>query len=109
PLLGLGPLHILSLPDARYRVAECRRLRLDGIDPIEARKAKRDGAMLEAARSITFDACAKTYIEAHETGWQNAKHRDQWRNTLKTYASPEFGALPVQAVDLGVVMKVLEP
>ncbi len=107
--MGLGPFHIISLSEARSRAAECRRLRLDGIDPIEARKAKRDGAMLEAAKAITFDACAKAYIEAHEAGWQNAKHRDQWRNTLKTYTSPEFGALPVQAVDLRVVMKVLEP
>ena len=45
----------------------------------------------------------------HEAGWRNAKHRDQWRNTIKTYASPEFGALPVQAADVSLVMKVLEP
>jgi integrase len=107
--MGLGPLHIISLSDARSRAAECRRLRLDGIDPIEARTAKRDDAKLEAAKSMTFDACAKAYIEAHEVGWQNAKHRDQWRNTLKTYTSPVFGAQPVQAVDLGLVMKALEP
>src|ERR1700730_3191904 len=107
--MALGPLHIISLSDARSRAAECRRLRLDGIDPIEARTAKRDDAKLEAAKSMTFDACAKVYIEAHEVGWQNAKHRDQWRNTLKTYTSPVFGAHPVQAVDLGLVMKVLEP
>jgi integrase len=107
--MGLGPLHIISLSDARSQAAECRRLRLDGIDPIEARTAKRDEAKLEAAKSMTFDACSKAYIEAHETGWQNAKHRDQWRDTLKTYASPELGALPVQAIDVGLVMKVLEP
>jgi integrase len=107
--MGLGPLHIISLSDARSRAAECRRLRLDGVDPIEARKAKRNEEKLEAAKSMTFDACAKAYVAAHEAGWQNAKHRDQWRNTLKTYCSPVFGNLPAQAVDVGLVMKALEP
>src|SRR5229473_1589199 len=107
--MGLGPFHIISLSEARSRAADCRRLRLDRIDPIEARKAKRDEAKLVAAKAVTFDACAKAYIEAHATGWQNAKHRDQWRNTLKTYASPVFGAQPVQAVDVELVMKALEP
>jgi integrase len=107
--MGLGPLHIISLSEARSRAAECRRLRLDGIDPIEARKGKRVEEKLEAAKSMTFDACAKAYIEAHEVGWQNAKHRDQWRNTLKSYASPVFGGLPIQAVDVGLIMTALEP
>lgn len=30
-------------------------------------------------------------------------------NTLETYASPVIGTLPVQAIDLTFVMKVLEP
>src|SRR3982750_4225165 len=46
--MGLGPLHAIALSEARLRAAECRRLRLDGIDPIEARKAKRQQAKLEA-------------------------------------------------------------
>src|SRR6266851_4948881 len=62
--MGLGPFHIISLSEARSRAADCRRLRLDGIDPIEARKAKRDEAKLVAAKAITFDACAKARIEA---------------------------------------------
>jgi len=107
--MGLGPLHTISLADARIRAAECRRQRLDGIDPIEARNAKRSAARLERAKAITFEACSERYIEAHEASWQNAKHREQWRNTLASYASPVFGSLPVQAVDVGLVMKVLEP
>jgi len=53
--------------------------------------------------------CTAVYIEAHEAGWRNPKHRQQWRNTLGTYASPVIGSLPVQAIDLTLVMKVLEP
>jgi integrase len=84
-------------------------MRHEGIDPIEARRAERDQKRLEAAKALTFDACAAAYINAHKTTWKNAKHRDQWSNTLKTYASPVLGALSVQAVDTGLVMKVLEP
>jgi hypothetical protein len=84
-------------------------MRHDGIDPIEARRAERDQKRLEAAKALTFDTCAAAYINAHKTTWKNAKHREQWSNTLKTSASPVFGALPVQAVDTGLVMKVLEP
>jgi integrase len=107
--MGLGPVHAIPLAEARKRAAECRRMRIDGIDPIEARSAERSGKKLETARAMTFDACAAAYIDAHKSAWRNAKHRDQWRNTLSSYASPIFGALPVQAVDVGLVMKALEP
>jgi integrase len=33
----------------------------------------------------------------------------QWKSTLTTYATPVFGALPVGAVDTGLVMKALDP
>src|SRR5260370_20507337 len=107
--MGLGAVHAIPLADARKRAAECRRMRFDGIDPIEVRKAEREQKKLDAAKSMTFDACAAAYIDAHKVGWRNAKHIDQWCNTLSTYASPVFGSLPVQAVDVGLVMKALEP
>jgi integrase len=107
--MGLGPVHAIPLADARKRAAGCRRMRFDGIDPIEARRAERDEKKLDAAKSMTFDACATAYIDAHKAGWKNAKHRDQWPSTLNTYAGPVFGSLPVQAVDVGLVMKALEP
>jgi len=72
--MGLGPVHAIPLADARKRAAECRRMRFDGIDPIEARRAQRDQKKLDAAKSMTFDACAAAYIEAHKAGWRNAKH-----------------------------------
>lgn len=91
--MGLGPVNIISLAEARKRAAECRRMRFDGIDPIEAQSAQRDAKKLEAAKAMTFDACASAYIEAHKASWRNAKHRDQWRNTLDNYTSPIFGSL----------------
>jgi integrase len=107
--MGLGPLHAIPLAEARRRAAECGGIRHAGIDPIEARGAQREEKKLEAAKAMTFDACAAAYIDAHKTGWQNGKHRDQRRNTLNSYAGPVFGSLSVQAVDVGLVMKALEP
>jgi integrase len=107
--MGLGPVHAIPLAEARKRAAECRRMRVDRIDPIEARSEHRGWKKLEAAKAITFDACAAAYIAAHEASWRNAKHRDQWRNTLTSYAGPVFGSLPVQSIDVGLVMQALEP
>src|SRR3984893_7827475 len=107
--MGLGPVHAIPLADARKRAAECRRMRIDGIDPIEAQRKHRGWKKLEAAKAGTFDACAAAYIAAHHTSWRNAKHRDQWRNTLTSYAGPVFGSLSVQSIDVGLVMKALEP
>jgi integrase len=58
---------------------------------------------------MSFDECAKAYIDAHKHGWKNAKHAEQWTNTLTTYASPIIGSLPVAEIDTALVMKVLNP
>jgi hypothetical protein len=58
---------------------------------------------------VTFDQATERYIASHETAWKNAKHRQQWRNTIAAYASPVLGNLPVGAIDTGLVMQVLEP
>ena len=107
--MGLGSVHAIGLAEARKHAAACRQMRLDGTDPIAVKKAGKLKAKLEAARAMTFRQCAEAYIEAHKAGWQNAKHAAQWSSTLKTYAYPVFGALPVQAVDVALIAKVLEP
>lgn len=106
--MGLGPVDLVSLAEARERARNARRLLLDGQDPIEVRKGARLAARLEAARGITFLECAERYIAAHEAGWRNEKHRDQWKSTLAKYCYPIIGALPVAAVDTALVMKILE-
>ena len=107
--MGLGSLSAISLADARTKAAECRRLRQDGIDPIEARKAQRQQAALDAAKALTFKEAAETYIAAHGAGWRNAKHASQWTNTLATYAEPVLGKLSIQAIDTDLALKVLQP
>jgi Arm DNA-binding domain len=83
--MGLGPYPSVTLAEARREAEGCRRLLRDGIDPIEARQQHRQDARLAAAQTVTFEYCAKRYIEDHRAGWRNAKHAEQWSSTLETY------------------------
>ncbi|NVJ93337.1 MAG: integrase arm-type DNA-binding domain-containing protein [Methylocystaceae bacterium] len=107
--MGLGPVHTVSLAEARDEALNCRQLVRQGIDPIEKRKTERLSAKAEAVKTITFKECAENYIKAHEPSWKNAKHIAQWTSTLTTYVYPTFGALPVAEIDTGLIMKVIEP
>lgn len=107
--LGLGPITTVNLAAARERARQARQKLLDGIDPIEERTAARAAAAVSAARRMTFEQCAESYIEANRAGWKSAKHADQWRSTLLTYAYPIIGALPVDAVEDVHVLKIIRP
>jgi integrase len=107
--MGLGGASKISLADARRRASAQRLLLVDKVDPLERREAESSAKKIESARALTFGDCASAYIKAHETGWRNAKHRQQWANTLATYVTPIFGAVPVGDVDVAMVMKVVEP
>jgi integrase len=106
--MGLGPVTLYGLQEARTKALDARRKRHEGIDPIDARRAERARQRLDAAKAVTFKQCAESYIASHRAGWRNGKHAGQWGATLSTYAYPVVGALPVQAVDTGLVLKVLE-
>jgi len=107
--MGLGPTHTVSLAEARQKALSARKLILDGHNPLDAKRREQAATALENARVMTFNQCAEAYIQAHKAGWKNAKHIDQWINTLNTYASPVFGHLPVADIDTGLVVKCLSP
>lgn len=107
--MGLGSVSTFTLQDARDRAQAARKLLTDGADPLEAKRAARQQASMEAANARSFDWCAAEYIKAHEAGWRNAKHAAQWRATLETYAGPVIGAMSVAAVDTAHVLRTLEP
>jgi integrase len=103
----------VTLAEAREKAAEWRRLLKAGIDPLvhrEAEEARRKAeAQAETVKAKTFRAVTDLYLAAHEAGWRNEKHRQQWRNTLGTYAYPHMGDLPVGEVGTAQVMAALEP
>lgn len=103
----------ISLSEARD-ARDALRLKVKaGIDPLKERQ--RDAAeALAAAQAaqvagITFKVVAETYIGANEGNWRNDKHRQQWKNTLATYAYPVIGELPVADVGTAHVLQILEP
>ncbi|UYL10286.1 integrase arm-type DNA-binding domain-containing protein [Bdellovibrio sp. SKB1291214] len=106
--MGLGSVKTITLAEARSKSLDCRKLLIDGLDPIEERNRRNQQRALDTARKITFDECAALYIESHRAGWKNAKHADQWTNTLKTYVSPIVGSKSVDSIDTAAVMECLD-
>jgi integrase len=108
--MGLGPLSLVGLAEARERALAARRaVRLDHVDPIDARATEQAARRAEQARAMTFEQCATAYIQAHQASWSNARHRKQWPETLQAYVYPVIGPLPVAAIDMPLILKVLEP
>jgi len=107
--MGLGAIQTISLREARNAALKCRKLLHEGVDPIEARKRERSSKRIQDETAKTFKECAEAFINTHKAGWQNAKHAAQWTSTLETYAYPVIGSLPVQDVDVSLIMNVLEP
>lgn len=104
--LGLGSALDVTLAKARERAAEIRTMLVDGIDPrVERAKAK---LVAEEKPAVTFGAFALELVDSLEDGFKNPKHRQQWRNTLKTYANPLWD-VPIDGVTTEQILAVLQP
>ena len=66
------------------------------------RRPKTSGKML-------FKDAAQRFLDLHLNEWKNAKHRQQWQNSLKTYAYPSIGNRPIAAIDGAVITEALSP
>ena len=107
--MGLGSYPTFTLAEARKRATAQRKLLTDGINPLETKRSDLLARRLADANVITFDKAAKAFIDANSPAWRNAKHSDQWRNTLTTYASPVIGKLPVPKIETSHIMRILSP
>jgi hypothetical protein len=56
--MGLGPLGLISLAEAREKAREARRALLNGVDPLAVKKDTRAAARLREAKALTFRNCA---------------------------------------------------
>ena len=107
--MGLGSYPGVSLAQARVKASEAREMIRQGTDPIECQRIALNTLRASVAAALTFDQCAASYISAHEAGWKNAKHAQQWNNTLAQHASQVMGSLLVRDVALPHVLAVLDP
>ena len=107
--MGLGPIHTVSLAEAREAARECRKMIREGLDPISQRRAEKAARKLQDAQAMTFRQCAEAYIRSHGAGWRNTKHAAQWGSTLEAHAYSIFGEVSVDAVDTAMIIKAIEP
>ena len=107
--MGLGSQSVIGLAEARQLASEQKRLVTLGTDPIEERKQIQKTKAIEQARYLTFKEVAEACIKAKSHEWRNAKHAQQWSNSLKQYAYPILGDLPLSAISTDRVLKVVEP
>ncbi|SHE22072.1 tyrosine-type recombinase/integrase [methanotrophic endosymbiont of Bathymodiolus puteoserpentis (Logatchev)] len=107
--LGLGSIITVSLPEAREKALEYRQALQSGLNPKRIKQQAELKQKQENNGLISFEQCAHQYIAIHKDGWKNAKHAQQWTNTLKTYAFPIIGGLPVKDIDTALIMQVLSP
>lgn len=107
--MGLGGYPGLTVADAFEAARKARTAIAEGIDPITQRKAAKSAIRAAQAQSITFAGAARAYIACHRAGWSNAKHAQQWENTLSTYAFPKIGSMLVGDVALPHVLSIVEP
>lgn len=96
---GLGGADIVTLNQARDRALEYRRMAKQGLNP-----------RFNATRAIpTFEEIARqVHIDRMPT-WKNEKHGAQWINTLRDYAFPKIGRMPIDSVDQPEVLMCLSP
>lgn len=96
---GLGGADVVTLPQARERALEYRRMAKSGLNP-----------RYNAKREIpTFEELSRqVHIDRLPT-WKNPKHGQQWLNTLRDYAFPKIGRMPVDAIGQPEVLMCLSP
>lgn len=108
--LGLGSFEDVSLATAREKAAQLRKEIIGGVDPVAEKREREAAVRVTKAKTKTFKECAEAFLEAQKPKWKNAnaKHVAQWSSTLATYAYPKIGALPVDKVDTGLILEVLQ-
>jgi integrase len=99
--LGLGSASLVSLAEARECALQNRKLARAGGDPLASRK--------QSESIMTFETAAQRVHDLHLPTWRNAKHGQQWLNTLIQYAYPHFGKKRLDAMTSSDVLSALSP
>ena len=79
--MGLGGYPAVTLAMAHEKGRNARELIRQGIDPILLANKAQSALKAEQAKALTFEQCAEAYIAAHEAGWRNEKHGQQWQHS----------------------------
>lgn len=100
--IGLGGFNTVTLAEARESALAMRKAARAGGNPLAEKHAHR-------ISTPTFKEAAYTVHAEHSASWKNAKHGNQWINTLTQYVFPFFGDQPVNQINTPDVLGVLSP
>ncbi|KQS02423.1 hypothetical protein ASG11_15540 [Sphingomonas sp. Leaf357] len=103
--IGLGSADHVTLTGARERAVETRKQIRAGEDPVEAKRVSR--RILAALPS--FEGAAVAVHDERKSDWKNPKHEAQWLSSMKSYAFPAIGSMPIDKVTAGHVRDLLMP
>lgn len=107
--ISLGSFPTMTISLARIEAQKSRELVLNGINPLDTRKAL-DQLKLEAnSRKIRFDKFARQCIENKRQEWRNEKHASQWLYTLENFAFPIIGGKYIDQIDTKDILSILNP
>lgn len=96
---------LLSLAEAREKARIGRVLAKAGINPSHHwRLAGKADEPLRTFRTVAEECHAEA-----KGGWKDGKHTIEWLESLKRYAFPVIGGMPVDEVDPSSIQKVLLP
>jgi integrase len=101
---GIGSCRDIDRDQAEREVEKLRELRRQGIDPIDAKRAK----TLDKALSITFEQCARRFYKSQEAGW-SASHKRAWLADLERDVFSVIGNVPVDQITVKEVLAAIEP
>lgn len=99
--IGIGSLIDRTLTEARNLVIDMRRSVAAGMNPKSLLAPKQ--------QTKTFSDYASELIESKKAGWRNAKHAQQWVNTIEQYAMPVIGGKQVKDIDLSDIKRIITP
>lgn len=104
--LSLGAYPAIGLKEARKRAIASRNELLNGNKP---KAYWRIEATPKEEIHILFKDYAKQCIETKKAEWQNAKHIDQWFNTIEQYANPIIGMKQLDEIETQDILNILTP
>ena len=99
--IGLGAVAYTTLAEARDIAYEYRKQARAGVDPTATRLKNNVPTFAEAVEDV---------IEAHRGGWkEGGRSEDNWRSSLRRYACPQVGSMPVDEITTADLVEVLMP
>lgn len=100
--LGLGPVDLVPLSEAREKAVQGRRMVRDGIDPAHEWKRKKNVIP-------SFSDATRKYYDIIKDGFRNGRHSASWLSSLETHVFPLIGSKRVDQIDTPAIQSVLLP